>query len=76
MGISSAAFAALCKKATVQNLSPEIVSLTMTLACKQICRNKWGHGKPIAFFEQDGYPCIRYFDGMVYHYNLVKGSWF
>lgn len=76
MTVSKDAFYALCRKASVQNIPQNSLAPLMELAYKHISKPKWRHGKPVTFFIQDGYPCIRYMDGISFHYDLIKGKWF
>ncbi len=74
--ISKEAFWRLCQKANVKGLEMDMVGYASDIAYKQIGRGKWTHGNPIEFFYRYGFPCIRYFDGTAFCYDLVKGSWF
>ncbi len=35
----------------------------------------WTYGKPIAVFQSDGYPCVRYETGAWWHYDLDSETW-
>ncbi len=51
-------------------------NLLIRTAHRQVIKSRWQHGQPSQVFWQDGYPCIRYSDGMYWHYDLIKGTWF
>lgn len=76
MKISSTAFLRLCEKAKNRNVSDNMMNLLVDLAYRHVLREKWTHGNPCEVFMRDGFPCIRYADGIWFHYDVVKGKWF
>lgn len=76
MKISSTAFLRLCEKAKNRNVSDNMMNLLVDLAYRHVLREKWTHGNPCEVFMRDGLPCIRYDDGIWFHYDVVKGKWF
>lgn len=76
MRVSKEAFCRLIAKAHNRNVPYNEVCLMCDIAHRQIVRGKWPYGNPIEIFKKDGYPCIRYAEGIWFHYDLVKGTWF
>lgn len=74
--ISYEAFRHKCRNTKVRNIDAGMLDLLSQIAYRQIKKGRWTHGNPVEIFEQDQYPCIRYQDGMAWHYDLVKGRWF
>lgn len=35
----------------------------------------WIYGKPVAVFQSDGYPCVRYETGAWWYYDVEYGTW-
>ena len=69
-------FYAACRQVSVQRLPEDIFMATCEIAYRQITLTNWTHGRPVAVFIRDGFPCIRYADGMWWHYDLAKERWF
>lgn len=76
MKISSTAFLRLCEKAKNRNVSDNMMNLLVDLAYRHVLREKWTHGNPCEVFMRDGFPRIRYDDGIWFYYDVVKGKWF
>ncbi|SCJ02840.1 Uncharacterised protein [uncultured Ruminococcus sp.] len=67
---------AACRQVSMQQLPDDIFTAMCEIAYHQITTAKWTHGQPKAVFIRDGFPCIRYADGMWWHYDLAKERWF
>lgn len=67
---------AACRQVLMQQLPEDIFMATCEIAYRQITTTRWTHGQTVAVFIRDGFPCIRYADGMWWHYDLAKERWF
>lgn len=70
------AFKNMCYQAQRRNIADAELNLLIQIAYRQVASGQWPHGKPLEIFVQDHHPCIRYQNGMWWHYDLVKGQWF
>ena len=50
--------------------------MTIDIAYRHITKGQWGNGYPDEMYYADGLVAIRYQNGMVFHYDLIKGTWF
>lgn len=50
--------------------------MTIDVAFRHVTKGRWEHGYPAELYWADSLPCIRYQDGMSFHYDVIKGTWF
>lgn len=75
--ITKEAFIRLCDRRMVnRNVPLNVRSLAIDIAYRHITRGQWGNGYPDEMYYADGLVAIRYQNGMVFHYDLIKGTWF
>ena len=75
--ITKEAFIRLCDKRMInRNVPLNVRSLAIDIAYRHITKGQWGNGYPDEMYYADGLVAIRYQNGMVFHYDLIKGTWF
>ena len=75
--ITKEAFIRLCDRRMVnRNVPLNVRSLAIDIAYRHITKGRWENGYPDELYYADGLVAIRYQNGMVFHYDLIKGTWF
>ena len=75
--ISKDALRIMLKKKEGWTLLPDNVKyLFLNVVHRHLTTGTWKNGKPIRIFRADGCYCIRYQNGMWWHYDLIRGTWF
>ncbi|MFV0616523.1 hypothetical protein ACE418_01255 [Megasphaera sp. WILCCON 0056] len=53
-----------------------VKDLLTDVVYKQLANGTWRNGNPETIFIANGYYCVRYQNGMWWHYDLIHKTWF
>mgnify|MGYP003191776409 FL=1 len=68
--------AMLSKKSGWNMLNDGVKNLLLDVVLKHVTTGKWENGNPKDVFRAVGCYCVRYQNGMWWHYDLVNKTWF